>query len=408
MDSVSSVTFSKFAISFWKVGRFVRQRFWLRGAWKVFRTCDEYFKAELDEDNRKGLITHCTPLTGFADAERVAMENLVKGEPVLLFHAPPGKGKSRFAIALARRLERHNTLWDCFFVEPDIDRVTDAMSNLKRFRRCVLFVDDAHKCPDLVGRLAKAARESEGRNSLHIVCLCRSTLVHTVIPSIGFRFTQTALPRLEKSQISTIVDSILPTASSDMKRRIATYSEPSPFVAVAISVAIKRNQSLVDATDAVALRSLICRTPISEIIGVDYLYENAVSALAVFAACAPVSTDDKRIFTCAATISGISASKIETLIERVVDGGLFERYGRNKVRPSPDLVGDLILDEACVRQDGKSTGVAEKIQSNAPLEYSVAIINNIADIGSLSKDKHAPDFVGKTIEGKIRALSSDG
>ncbi len=199
---------------FIRAGNYLRLKYYYRADWEVFRPWREHFKVELRVDSKRGLITHATPFVGFDDQLTSCMEHLIQGEPVVLVSAAPGCGKSRFALELARKLGKHESLWECFFVGHDLARATASIRKLRKVRRIVLFIDDAHKCPDLADRLAKVARESEGRHSLHVVCLCRLSLLHVLTSRIKGGISRVELGNLGVDQLSEIIQA--------KKRRLST------------------------------------------------------------------------------------------------------------------------------------------------------------------------------------------
>ena len=401
----SGLAFSRAIITFWHR---IRRRFLLRGRWQVLRTYEQYYKNELQNEARSSFITHRTRFTGFERQEAEAIDNMLSGAPVLVFSAPPGSGKSRFAIALAERLQKHETLWNCLFVEHDLNRATDAIGSLSKFKRCVLVIDDAHRSPQLVDRLAKLARESSGKHRIHLVCLCRSSMLHMIESVAGLNFVSKSLPTLTRDQLVAIVHSVIPNAPEQASRAIASYAGRLPFLAVALALSAKRNSSLFADVEPKVLRAQLCRTPVEELSRDDFIYEQAVTTLAVIAAYAPVPESDKRVIEQASEISGIDEDGVKVLLRRAVEAGLFERFGRGKIRPTPDLVGDLLLDEACFHKDGSTTGVAERLREMHLSEYKTNIVSNLADLGFSNERKNAPDVVGNLIEAKIRELTAYG
>ena len=57
----------------------------------------------------------------------------------------------------------------------------------------------------------------------------------------------------------------------------------------------------------------------------------------------------------AAQLSGLTPAPVDALIARVLEAGLFQEDGQGHIRPVPDLLGDLILEQACLDANGSAT-----------------------------------------------------
>jgi hypothetical protein len=74
-----------------------------------------------------------------------------------------------------------------------------------------------------------------------------------------------------------------------------------------------------------------------------------------------VPKDNVQVRELAAQLSGLATEQVEVLLNRVLAAGLFQEYGRARVRPVPDLFGDLILEEACLDTQAKPTAYSSTL-----------------------------------------------
>ena len=78
-----------------------------------------YYRNFLDEAPASALVDHRGPHVGDEARQTELIEAIVAGRRAFLISAPPGCGKSRFALELARRLSRAQRAWDVRFVRHD-------------------------------------------------------------------------------------------------------------------------------------------------------------------------------------------------------------------------------------------------------------------------------------------------
>src|SRR6185437_14729200 len=102
------------------------------------------------------------------------------------------------------------------------------------------------------------------------------------------------------------------------------------------------------------------RQPITQAVQALCPIETALRVLAVYSACAPVRLGDTTLHAAAATHSGLSVAEVTALERLVVDAGLFQLQGE-WLRPVPELLGDLILEETCLNEQGRLTAFGQSL-----------------------------------------------
>src|SRR5882757_1468606 len=104
----------------------------------------------------------------------------------------------------------------------------------------------------------------------------------------------------------------------------------------------------------------------------------------------------------------MTPADLDVLIERVLAAGLFQESGRGLIRPFPDLIGDLILEEACLDSQGKPTPYSKQLLERLFEMDPVATVSNCADIGQLFGADPDTDLVSGFVLTSGRADNKGG
>jgi len=84
--------------------------------WRAFQSWQEYYRLFLQADAGQALIQHTGPWVGDARQQVELINGMVAGLGPGIMSASAGCGKSRFAMELARRIERVHWRWRVVFV----------------------------------------------------------------------------------------------------------------------------------------------------------------------------------------------------------------------------------------------------------------------------------------------------
>jgi hypothetical protein len=107
-------------------------------------------------------------------------------------------------------------------------------------------------------------------------------------------------------------------------------------------------------------------------------------------------------------LSGLAPAAVEALLTRALSAGLFQDDGQGLIRPAPDLLGDLILEVACIDAHGKptpySTQLLERVLEVAPL----AIARNGVEVGQLFGTDQDVDLLTKIVLERARTIPAGG
>jgi hypothetical protein len=391
----------------WAWGKFAQQP-----GWRAFVSWQAYYHAYLGTDAGHALIQHTGPLVGDAARQIEVINGMAAGRGPAVVWAPPGCGKSRFALELAQRIEKGGHRWQVVFVQHDESVVREELHQLTQLKRLVFVVDDAQECPELVKLLAAACAQATSSAPLHLVCMTRSTGRAQVTQAINSVFPpgtiqEIGLGRPSQQLVRALIDQLLPKSSPLHRDTIERFVRQSYFGAVLVCTLLRREGRLPQSFQRQDLRDRVCREPLRDAVQGVCSIEMALRALAVYAALSPVAKADVEVRELAAQLSALAPANVDILIERVVMAGLFQEYGRARLRPIPDLLGDLILEEACLNAQGQPTPYGTQLLERLFEVDSVTTVRNCADIGQLFGTAEDVDLVSKLILERARRVPPD-
>lgn len=365
---------------------------------KAFVTPDEYFKPYLSNAS-KSLIRH--------DLKLVERENdvvtLTQGItslkwPVVILAGAPGQGKSRFSLELARSIgkDRRTILekmfsrsrkWKVYFVNTNMIDVLAHVSELPRRNPLVLFVDDAANSPQLARSLAEYAAANTDDMPLVLVFTSRIYLLPTIQDAMPTAFLGRVhsfrLNRLSVDGIGKIYDELAPNISSIERNRFIQFTKDSPFLTVLLCDAIRSGVPLAAQLSDDQMRRRLCDEPIEKAISqCGIAMPNVRVALAGICAAAPYDGRNAKLREAVKELANLNDAEFDCIIRASLDSGLFIEYGAARIRPAPDLVGDLILDRVLISEaGGDPSAIAENMMEALLPIVPERIISNMADLG---------------------------
>ncbi len=369
-----------------------------------------YYRAFLDESSGAALIDHRGPYVGDGSQQGRLIDAIASGGRTFLISAPPGCGKSRFALELARRIGREQRSWEVRFVRHE-PCSPEELSDLKAEHR-ILVVDDAHECPSLVEQLASLCSSAGADQSqVHLVCLTLPSGHAGLIQALTSHFAEGEpleldLGRPNPKLVRELIDKLIPQLSPHHRDVIRRFVPDSFFVAVLLCSSVARQRSLPQTLSTKNLRDYAIRQPVSHAVRDLCPADKAFRALAVYVACAPVRSGDTTIRASAAAHAGLSVSDVETLEQRVLESGLFQLDGLEEIRPVPSLVGDLILEESCLDEQGGLTPFGRSLIGTL-LEQGryEPVMRNCSDIARLFSTRVSVGFLAELLLERASALA---
>ncbi len=369
-----------------------------------------YYRGFLEPTPGSALIDHRGPYIGGELRHTQLLDAIATGRRAFLISAPPGCGKSRFALELARRVERAQRSWEVRFVRHDEPALGEELEQLPNASRSILIVDDAHDCPGLVQRLASVC-SAPGSSQTHLVCLTRPAGRAAVVEALASHLPlseplEMDLGRPDPKVIRELIDALIPQLSPHHRDVIRRSVADSFFATVLLCSSVARQKKLPQTLSTKSLRDYAVRQPIAQVIADLCPPEKAIRALAVYAACAPVHTGDAVIRSSAATHAALPTADIEALERRVLEAGLFEMDGRGLIRPIPDLMGDVILEEACLDEQGRPTPFGQSLmRALLDQRHYGPVISNCGGIARLFSSPDRVDFLNDLLWERANGLS---
>lgn len=379
-----------------------RDRFTRHSRWQALAGWQSHYQRFLESSPASALVDHRGPYLGDEDRHAQLIDAIAAGRRALLISAPAGCGKSRFALELARRLGRVQRSWDVRFVRHDHPALDEELQALPKAGRLILIVDDAHDCPALVRRLA-ALCSGQGRAQTHLVCLTRPVDRAVMIEALAGHLPLSEplrmdLGRPDPKVRKDLIDALIPQMSPHHRDVIRRFASDSFFATVLLCSSAARQKKLPQTLSTRNLRDYAIRQPIARAIGDLCPSEKAFRALAVYAACAPVQAGDEAIRSSAAAHAALPIATVEALERSVLQAGLFETDGRGSMRPLPDLLGDLILEETCLDEEGGPTPFGQSlIRSLLEQRRYGPVISNCGEVARLFSKPEPVDFLGELV-----------
>jgi hypothetical protein len=392
-----------------KVGGWLRSRLSRQATGQAFVGWQTYYQALLQDRPGSSLLSHSGPLVGDELGQLEIVTAISSGTKLFTVSSAPGGGKSRFALELARRIGRDQPTWLVRFVRHDEPAVRAEVRELTAPSRLVLIVDDAHDCPQLVQLLAGVCSTADPKTPIHLVCLTRPAGRAAVTAALAAYFPvgtqkEIELGRPNGKQVRELIDKLIPEVSPHHRDTIRRLVGDSFFATVLLCRGVSQQKKLPQTLSPKYLKDYALYQPITQALRDLCAPEKALRALAVYAACSPVRPGDVAVRESAARLSALSLPDVEMLEQRIVLAGLFGADERGFIRPVPSLIGDLILEEKCLDEQGKPTAFGPAIVRELFEHDPNAVIRNCASIQRLFSTPTEVDLVGPVILEQAAAM----
>lgn len=367
-----------------------------------------YYRAFLEDSPGRALIDHRGPYVGDEARQEQLVNSMAAGKKVFVLAAPAGCGKSRFALELARHIGRLQKSWEVRFARPEATTLAQELAELKA-RHLVLIIDDAHDCTDVVQQLAPLVAAAEPQAPVHLVCLTRPAGRASLAEVLAGEFASGEpvvmdLGRPDTKRVRELIDKLIPEHSPHHRDVIRRSVSDSFFAPVLLCSSVARQKSLPQTLSPRNLREYAVRQPIAQAVQTLCPIEPALRALAVYSACAPARSTDGTLHAAAATHSGLSIAEVQALERLVVEAGLFQHQGQ-WLRPVPQLLGDLILEETCLNEQGRPTAFGQSLMRTLFDPYPDQVSRNCVDVGRLFAATPRFDLLSEVVLERAEGLS---
>ena len=382
---------------------------------KAFVPPEEFFRPYL-KANTKALIRHDVKLVERdKDLAKLAKDIIDLKWPVVIVSGAPGQGKSRFVLELARSIgtDRRNfwqklsfrgQRWKTYFVNSAMVDVLAHVGTLPKGLPIALFIDDAADNSQLAKSLAEYASTSDENQPLVLVFTARAYLVPTILDALPPVFlgkvNQFRLKRLSIDGIRKIYDELAPRLPRTERNRFVEFTKDSPFLTILLCDALRSGVSLAAHLSDGQLRRKLCDEPIERATsncGVGF--SKVFVVLAAISAVAPYDRRNGSLVEVIKSLADLTDVELNCVVHAALVSGLFIEYGPAKIRPAPDLVGDLILDRALITDDSNTpTPLAARIVSELLPIVPERVLSNLADLG-WARGASQVDLIGPVLGG---------
>lgn len=352
------------------------------GPWE---SLEEFFKPYLTG----GIFSHSWELVG-RESERHQLVKLIcdSQQRVTVLEGPGGLGKTRLLLSTLRAISNLDATMRIRMLSPTSAVTPKNLEDLGSVPTLIV-VDDAHDRDDL-GQLLRYA---VGRENCQLLISSRPYALDSL--------------RLQASRVGFLLDSIVKLAPLRLtdaielaKQALVKESGNPEFAGDIAEIAVGNPLFIILASQIVSRDGLhpqfLGKTKEFEariyleferIITQKLVPESEVPALrevlSVVSLVQPVISDDKQLFILLEQAKGIGAPQAGRLLRALTDGGiLFQRA--KKLRLSPDLLADSIIERSCYTVSG-SSGYAESLFDSLPEAY---IPNLLFNLGKLDWRKH--------------------
>lgn len=325
-------------------------------------TIDEFFQT----DSVDKLYSHKWALVGRHDVVERVESFLAGTDRAALLKGRGGIGKTRLLLEVGKKAEGEDKT-DVRLLSSGAEVKPEDFELLPQAAKLLIMMDDVHERADVDYLLAGIWRVRPDAKVLLAVRPYGLTQLYYQLGRIGLHSLDTQsfeIDDLRFEDAESLAREILGSGSNKaVSRSIADISRDCPLITVVGAGLIKRGiltPSQIDSNEEI--RSEILRRFKDSIVAGAYgrNIELGNSVLAGIALLQPFSIADNNFQTALEEITGVSFDRVMPHIRSFQDAGVLLRRG-NSLRVIPDLLGDVILLQACFdEQSGASTGLIER------------------------------------------------
>jgi transcriptional regulator with XRE-family HTH domain len=333
-----------------------------RGPWQ---TTEEFFAAFM---SGRGAFSHSWDLVGRTEEVKDVMESLSNPDIKTTFLVGAGgSGKSRILKQAVETYERDYPDVLVRFLSPTETVTNKSLEDLGDQKK-VLIVDDAHDRRDLQLLFQYTAISTNTTLLLSFrpygLDFIKAQAGNFALS--GERISEIKLKPLTLKEAKQLATQVLEAFDGPVwiAENIARLTLDCPlFTVVGAQVVAKEKKHPELAKNEDTFRSTLLgkfQDIIAGDIGNKSDSASIKKLLKVLALLQPFHPEDESISKVVESVEGLTVPESNRLIRLLTDAGvLFKRGG--EYRLSPDLLADYIIEEACIGQEGKSTGYAEQV-----------------------------------------------
>ena len=336
-------------------------------------------------DGREKPFSHSWDLFGRGTECGQLLDALKAAGPMTLLVAPGGMGKSRLLKSLAESLVVSEPTTLLRFLSNTVALSPQSLDDLGPGPK-ILIVDDAHD-RDGLGVLFEFAC-----NPSHQARLLLATRPYAKDRILGEAAVhgiagppQIILDRLKRARLIELAQQILEQfgAPAEWAEPIARASGDSPlFVSMVSRVIALERIALESARASDDLRQYI-QGKFAQVMEGDLAARGEEHAhravLEVLAVIQPFNLDDARVRDLIVAVKGLDEDQVSRTLKVLIDGGVAFRRGPS-CRLMPDVLGDFLIERACLDSQGQLSPFANKMLEAMPTSL---LKNALVNLGRL-------------------------
>ncbi len=352
------------------------------GPWQSF---DDFFAPFED---RGSVFNHTWALVGRDEDLSSVAEALLNDDIVVVcVHGPGGVGKTRLVKQAIEDFTLKRKDVSVHFLLPSQEATPKSLDNLGKGKK-VLVVDDAHDCESLA-LLSRYAAHPD--NQVKLVFSSRSYGLEKVRLSAfdsGMgeeKLADVKVEPLDVKRASRLAEQVLAACGGplDLARPIAEATRNCPLATVIASQVVTQSKEPIEflGNEAEFWDTVLSRFQdvLAGQIGGEVEASAIKDLLPVFALIQPFYLEEPCLDAIAEHVVGISPHVLSRAIKLLSDSGLlYKRAGR--LRLTPDLLADCVIEQACVGADGHSTGFAEKVFDHSAQSIVSNVLTNVGKL----------------------------
>ena len=303
-------------------------------------------------------------------------------DPATLLVAAGGMGKSRLVLAAIDAFQQASPATTTLFLSAVRNPTRESLEAIGPGDKLIV-VDDAHD-RDGLSTVIEFAADPANRTRLlfatrpYALQRLRNELVQFGIDNAR----EITLERLPRKDLEAIVAEVLERngAARDWAELVAGIAGENPLIAtMAARVIASEGQSLDMARHHDRLRNMVLGKFASVITGSIGEPGDAPALRAMLelvAVVQPVHLNDRRLGELFEATTDFSATQASRALRVLSKGGVIYKRGA-AYRLMPDVLGDYLIDESCVAEDGKLTLFAEKVIATVDREQLEQVMVNL-------------------------------
>lgn len=329
---------------------------------------------------QRDLLRHDLPIVGRGAQVQQLADFVQSDSLVALVTGRGGIGKSRLLAELPKVAGAYELRF-----ATQLDLTPEAIGDLP-LEPAIIVIDDVHDRDDLAVALEIVKQRPIPTKVVLSSRLHAAEDIRSRLSSAGFGLDEVceiaALDELQLDETRELIRTVIGKGHDDLVSLLAGRASDSPVLAV-VAARLLRSKGL----DPSALASdtdveftvftrfheeMLARVVTSE-------SRLARDLVTLVAAAGPLAIDSRGVLQSVAAYLEVEDDELVRATDELVAVGILRRRG-SRVRVTPEVLADVILQQACVTKTGKPTGYATRVFRHFKGVAGTRLLRNIAEL----------------------------